>query len=140
MDRRKFLMAAGATPAVIAGLPNPAWALGTQPFLDQEKLDNRNSNRSTVACQNGIVCASQPLAAMAGIDILKAGGNCIDAGASMPQSAQTPFWDLWNQIPTAWAGICLQSSGPNKIKDYTGSMQVAAHPMRGISMKLPAAD
>ncbi len=72
-------MAAGATPAVIAGLPNPAWALGTQPFLDQEKLDNRNSNRSTVACQNGIVCASQPLAAMAGIDILKAGGNCIDA-------------------------------------------------------------
>jgi gamma-glutamyltranspeptidase/glutathione hydrolase len=79
MDRRKFLMAAGATPAVIAGLPNPAWALGTPPFLDREKLSNRNRNRSTVACQNGMVCASQPLAAMAGIDILKAGGNCIDA-------------------------------------------------------------
>ena len=26
-----------------------------------------------------MVCASQPLAAMAGIDILKAGGNCVDA-------------------------------------------------------------
>jgi gamma-glutamyltranspeptidase/glutathione hydrolase len=51
----------------------------TGPFLDPEKLTARNRNRSTVACRNGIVCASQPLAAMAGIDILKAGGNCVDA-------------------------------------------------------------
>jgi gamma-glutamyltranspeptidase/glutathione hydrolase len=42
-------------------------------------LANRNANRSTVACRNGIVCASQPLAAMAGVDVLKNGGNCVDA-------------------------------------------------------------
>lgn len=47
--------------------------------LDHELLANRNQNRSTVACQNGIVCASQPLASMAGVDILKAGGNAVDA-------------------------------------------------------------
>lgn len=47
--------------------------------LDQQRLEARNGNRSTVVCQNGIVCASQPLAAQAGIDILKAGGNCVDA-------------------------------------------------------------
>jgi gamma-glutamyltranspeptidase/glutathione hydrolase len=47
--------------------------------LDEKRLFRRNQNRSTVACQNGIVCASEPLAAMAGIDVLKAGGNCIDA-------------------------------------------------------------
>jgi gamma-glutamyltranspeptidase/glutathione hydrolase len=47
--------------------------------IGSEDLTNRNKNRSTVACRNGIVCASQPLAAMAGIDILKAGGNCVDA-------------------------------------------------------------
>jgi gamma-glutamyltranspeptidase/glutathione hydrolase len=47
--------------------------------LDQELLENRNANRSTVVCQNGIVCASQPLAAQAGVDALQAGGNCIDA-------------------------------------------------------------
>ncbi|MEO2031678.1 MAG: gamma-glutamyltransferase, partial [Planctomycetaceae bacterium] len=47
--------------------------------LDQELLKARNGNRSTVVCQHGLVCASQPLAAQAGIDILKAGGNCIDA-------------------------------------------------------------
>jgi gamma-glutamyltranspeptidase/glutathione hydrolase len=42
-------------------------------------LQNRNQNRSTIVCQNGIVCSSQPLASMAGVDILKAGGNAIDA-------------------------------------------------------------
>ena len=30
-------------------------------------------------CRHGIVCTSQPLASMAGVDILKAGGNAIDA-------------------------------------------------------------
>jgi gamma-glutamyltranspeptidase/glutathione hydrolase len=42
-------------------------------------LQSRNQNRSTVVCQNGIVCTSQPLASIAGVDILKAGGNAIDA-------------------------------------------------------------
>jgi len=48
-------------------------------FIDKDILEDRNQNRSTVVCQNGIVCTSQPLASMAGIDILKAGGNAIDA-------------------------------------------------------------
>ena len=79
MDRRKFLKAAGAAPAAMVAAPTVALAAGTAPFLDTGQLYRRNSNRSTVACQNGIVCASQPLATMAGIDILKAGGSCVDA-------------------------------------------------------------
>jgi len=79
VDRRKFLKAAGAAPAVMAAAPGVGHATGTSPFLDHDQLAYRNGNRSTVACQNGMVCASQPLAAMAGIDILKAGGNCVDA-------------------------------------------------------------
>ena len=78
MNRRKFLKAAGAAPAVLAA-PTAALATGTRPFLDAGQLYRRNGHRSTVACQNGIVCASQPLATMVGIDILKAGGNCVDA-------------------------------------------------------------
>ena len=79
MDRRKFLKAAGAAPAAIAVAPTAALAVGTSPFLDTQQLYRRNGNRSTVACQNGIVCASQPLATMVGIDVLKAGGSCVDA-------------------------------------------------------------
>jgi len=48
-------------------------------FIDRDLLQHRNQNRSTVVCQNGIVCSSQPLASMAGVDILKAGGNAVDA-------------------------------------------------------------
>src|SRR5690606_36351722 len=51
----------------------------SRPRLDRDRLVHRNRDRSTVVCQRGIVCASQPLAAQGGIDILKAGGDCIDA-------------------------------------------------------------
>jgi gamma-glutamyltranspeptidase/glutathione hydrolase len=84
MNRRDFLQLAAASAAatVFSGL-NAYGAEAprekTRPFLDLKRLDNRNINRSTVVCRHGIVCSSQPLATMAGIDILKAGGNCVDA-------------------------------------------------------------
>ena len=37
------------------------------------------SRRSNIVCNNGLVATSHPLAAQAGLDILKKGGNAIDA-------------------------------------------------------------
>lgn len=70
--------------ALAAGLRTSAGtaddtATAGPPFIQFERLRTRNQGRSTVVCQHGMVCASQPLAAMAGIDMLKAGGNCVDA-------------------------------------------------------------
>ncbi len=84
MNRRQFFQTTAAG-AVLMGLVSRTAASGEAaaerkpPFLDLERLRARNSNRSTVVCQRGIVCSSQPLATMAGVDILKAGGNCVDA-------------------------------------------------------------
>jgi gamma-glutamyltranspeptidase/glutathione hydrolase len=49
------------------------------PPLARAHLAHRNRDRSTVVARNGMVCASQPLAAQVGLDALKAGGTCVDA-------------------------------------------------------------
>jgi len=81
MRRRAFLHFAGASS--LAAASSGSWASEQEAAvtarIDRRRLKARNHNRSTVVCQNGIVCASQPLAAQVGIDMLKAGGNCIDA-------------------------------------------------------------
>jgi len=87
MKRRSFLKLAGGVSGAAVfgrnlsfGKSSDADKKDGDVFIDDGVLDNRNQNRSVVVCQNGIVCSSQPLASMAGIDILKAGGNAIDAG------------------------------------------------------------
>src|SRR5262245_45509103 len=78
MERRAFLGLAGAAAA--SGLSN---AEGAPPVSgspnDEARLRNRTRDRSAVVARHGMVCASQPLAAQVGIDILKAGGTCVDA-------------------------------------------------------------
>lgn len=73
--RREFLRT--TTALALAGVP----AIGAEgkPPIDLDRLGTRNQNRSTVVCRHGIACTAQPLATMAAVDLLKAGGNCVDA-------------------------------------------------------------
>ncbi|NPE08429.1 MAG: gamma-glutamyltransferase [Asgard group archaeon] len=45
--------------------------------------ESRFSHRSMIVSKNGVVASSQPLAVQAGIDILKKGGNAIDAAIAV---------------------------------------------------------
>ena len=78
MKRRNFLALAGTT-AASSFVPADSVAAGGGPPLDPARLHLRNRDRSAVVAPHGMVCASQPLAAQIGIDVLKAGGTCVDA-------------------------------------------------------------
>jgi gamma-glutamyltranspeptidase/glutathione hydrolase len=83
MHRRDFFRAStvGALSLSLEVSSQAAEPLASKrrPWVDRQRMHARNQNRSTVVCQRGMVCASQPLAAMAGIDVLKKGGSCVDA-------------------------------------------------------------
>ncbi|MEC5423303.1 hypothetical protein QGM71_07290 [Virgibacillus sp. C22-A2] len=49
-----------------------------------------SSQRMTIYARNGIVATSQPLATQAGLEMLKKGGNAIDA--AIPNQLAYPFW------------------------------------------------
>ena len=82
MKRRLFLQVLGgigASSLIPMGSCCGASAQSGSPPANRDLLTQRNQNRSTVISRRGMVCASQPLASMAGIDMLKAGGSAVDA-------------------------------------------------------------
>src|SRR5262245_17065430 len=59
--------------------PRPAWCGAVEGDRSEGWLPQ---SRSEVMGRNGIIATSQPLAAQAGLDILKKGGNAIDAAVT----------------------------------------------------------
>src|SRR5690242_20201497 len=59
--------------------PRPAWCSAVEGDRSEGWL---SQSRSEVMGRNGIIATSQPLAAQAGLDILKKGGNAIDAAVT----------------------------------------------------------
>lgn len=60
-------------------MPKPPWCSAVP---GDRSVGWQHQSRSEVMGRNGMVTTSQPLAAQAGLDILKAGGNAIDAAVA----------------------------------------------------------
>jgi gamma-glutamyltranspeptidase/glutathione hydrolase len=130
MKRRSFLRFAGCAGASALLASDTSFAKrqgagagGDAVLIDHDLLANRNQNRSTVICQNGIVCSSHPLASIAGVDILKAGGNAVDAAicANAMLSLVEPmmcgpggdlFAIVWSQTERKLLGINASGRSP----------------------------
>ena len=86
---------------------------------------NGNALRPTVMTRNGMVACAHPLAAMAGVDILRAGGNAVDAAVAVSAALDVtePFM---SGLGGGGAMLIRYGAGPARALHYGGYFPAGA--------------
>ena len=101
--------------------PAPAWCAAVPGDRSEGWAAQR---RSEVMARNGMVATSQPLAAQAGLEILKKGGNAIDAAVTM--SAMLSLVEPMNVGPAGDLFAIVYVAKENKLYTLNSSGKAAS--------------
>jgi gamma-glutamyltranspeptidase/glutathione hydrolase len=118
----------------------------------EDRMDLFNSNRPSVHALNAMVATSQPLASLVGIDVLKSGGNAVDAAiaiAAMVNVLEPMMTGIGGDVfamvywhkDKSLRGLNASGIQPKKLSlDYFKNKNLKAIPQAGLeSMNVPGA-
>lgn len=89
---------------------------------------HRNAYRPVVMGRRGVVASAHPLASMAGIEIMQAGGNAVDAAVAIAAALNVcePYMSGCGGVGV----MTVTAGGTTHVLDYIGSAPAATDPSR----------
>jgi len=143
ISRREFLEIPVAASAMTA-ISRPVETAATQSPPPDQWFSGVPSGRSVVRASQGMVATSQPLASQVGLDVLKRGGNAVDAAIAMAAVLNVTephmtgiggdaFVMIYSSKTKKLQGLNASGRAPRALNlDYFASRKIAQMPMTGM--------
>ncbi len=143
LNRREFLEISVAASAM-TGTSRPVDAAATQPSAQDQWFSGVPAGRSIVRASHGMVATSQPLASQVGLEVLKRGGNAVDAAIAMAAMLNVTepnmtgiggdaFVMIYSPKTKTLEGLNASGRAPRALNlDYFAARKITQMPMTGM--------